>query len=48
VRDRDRLPQLSAERPFVTDGGLETTLILHRGLVLPDVAAFVLLEDWDA
>jgi hypothetical protein len=25
--DRDRLPQLSAERPFVTDGGLATTLI---------------------
>jgi S-methylmethionine-dependent homocysteine/selenocysteine methylase len=43
--DRDRLPQLSAERPFVTDGGLETTLIFHRGLVLPDFAAFVLLQD---
>ena len=44
MRDRDPLPQLSAERPFVTDGGLETTLIFHRGLVLPDFAAFVLLE----
>jgi homocysteine S-methyltransferase len=43
--DRDRLPQLFAERPFVTDGGLETTLIFHRGLVLPDFAAFVLLQD---
>jgi S-methylmethionine-dependent homocysteine/selenocysteine methylase len=30
---------------FVTDGGLETTLIFQRGLGLPDFAAFVLLED---
>lgn len=43
--DREPLPQLSAKRPFVTDGGLETTLIFHRGLVLPDFAAFVLLKD---
>jgi hypothetical protein len=43
--DRDPLPQLSADRPFVTDGGLETTPIFQRGLVLPDFAAFVLLQD---
>jgi homocysteine S-methyltransferase len=38
------LPQL-AGRPFITDGGMETTLIFHEGLDLPHFAAFVLLED---
>jgi len=38
------LPQL-AGRPFITDGGMETTLIFHEGLELPDFAAFVLLDD---
>ena len=42
-RYRDRLPQL-AERPFITDGGLETTLIYHAGIDLPYFAAFVLLD----
>jgi S-methylmethionine-dependent homocysteine/selenocysteine methylase len=42
---RDRLPQLDADRPFLTDGGLETTLIFHRGLELPCFAAFDLLKD---
>ena len=32
-------------RPFLTDGGLETTLIFHRGLDLPCFAAFGLLAD---
>jgi S-methylmethionine-dependent homocysteine/selenocysteine methylase len=41
-----KLPQLS-EGPFLTDGGIETTLIFHRGIDLPDFAAFVLLEDDD-
>jgi len=45
MRYRDRLPQLQAARPFVTDGGLETTLIFHRGLDLPSFAAFDLLKD---
>ncbi len=40
------LPQLT-ERIFLTDGGLETTLIFHDGLDLPDFAAFVLLADED-
>jgi S-methylmethionine-dependent homocysteine/selenocysteine methylase len=40
-----RLPQLDAARPFLTDGGLETTLIFHRGLDLPCFAAFDLLKD---
>lgn len=41
---RERLPQLDGGL-FVTDGGIETTLIFHRGLDLPEFAAFVLLED---
>lgn len=31
--------------PFLTDGGLETTLIFHDGFDLPEFAAFVLLEN---
>jgi S-methylmethionine-dependent homocysteine/selenocysteine methylase len=45
MRYRDSLPQLQADRPFITDGGLETTLIFHRGLDLPCFAAFDLLKD---
>lgn len=37
---RQALPQLS-EKIFLTDGGIETTLIYHEGLELPDFAAFV-------
>jgi homocysteine S-methyltransferase len=33
------------ERPMVTDGGLETDLIFHAGVELPEFAAFPLLED---
>ena len=44
MRHRHRLPQLDAARPFLTDGGLETTLIFHRGLDLPCFAAFDLLK----
>src|SRR5439155_677835 len=29
----------------ITDGGMETTLIFHEGLELPDFASFVLLDD---
>ncbi|MBR0737322.1 homocysteine S-methyltransferase family protein [Bradyrhizobium liaoningense] len=32
---------------FLTDGGLETTLIFHEGLELPHFAAFVLLDRAD-
>jgi homocysteine S-methyltransferase len=39
-----RLPQLSG-RPVVTDGGLETDLIYHHGVDLPDFAAFPLVDD---
>jgi S-methylmethionine-dependent homocysteine/selenocysteine methylase len=41
---RSGLPQLESDL-FVTDGGLETTLIFHQGLDLPAFAAFVLLAD---
>ena len=41
---RNSLPQLS-DRLFLTDGGLETTLIFHQGINLPQFAAFVLLRD---
>jgi S-methylmethionine-dependent homocysteine/selenocysteine methylase len=41
---RATLPQLSG-RTFITDGGMETDLIFHRGLELPHFASFVLLED---
>ncbi|MGH9133464.1 MAG: homocysteine S-methyltransferase family protein [Ilumatobacteraceae bacterium] len=41
---RNHLPQLNAD-VFLTDGGIETTLIFDDGLDLPDFAAFVLLDD---
>ncbi len=41
---RNELPQLSGDL-FLTDGGLETTLIFHEGIDLPAFAAFVILEN---
>src|SRR5882724_9783285 len=41
---RSYLPQLGDEL-FLTDGGLETTLIFHEGLALPCFAAFDLLKN---
>jgi S-methylmethionine-dependent homocysteine/selenocysteine methylase len=43
---RNELPQLSGSL-FLTDGGLETTLIFHEGIDLLAFAAFVLLENED-
>ncbi len=43
-RYRDQLPQLE-NRVFLTDSGLETTLIFHDGYDLPHFAAFGLLDD---
>ncbi|HEU5444319.1 MAG TPA: homocysteine methyltransferase, partial [Pseudolabrys sp.] len=40
---RRQLPQLS-DRLFLTDGGLETTLIFHEGVELPYFASFDLLK----
>ncbi len=44
TRYRDELPQLGGDL-FLTDGGIETTLIFHQGFELPDFAAFDLLRD---
>ncbi len=41
---RHNLPQLK-DALFLTDGGLETTLIYHDGIELPYFAAFDLLKD---
>jgi S-methylmethionine-dependent homocysteine/selenocysteine methylase len=43
ARYRSALPQLGG-RLFLTDGGIETTLIFLEGLELPDFAAFHLLK----
>ena len=42
-RYRDDLPQRRGGI-FLTDGGMETTLIFHQGIELPHFAAFVLLD----
>jgi S-methylmethionine-dependent homocysteine/selenocysteine methylase len=44
MRYRAHLPQLDGGL-FLTDGGIETTLIFHEGLDLPAFAAFDLLGD---
>ena len=41
---RHSLPQLSGGL-FVTDGGLETTLVFHDGMELPEFAAFPLVME---
>ena len=43
---RTALPQLNGEL-FLTDGGLETSLIFHQGFELPYFAAFDLLKNGD-
>ena len=43
ARYRNALPQLGGEI-LLTDGGIETTLVFHRGLELPHFAAFGLLR----
>jgi len=40
---RNTLPQLTGKL-FLTDGGLETTMIFHHGVELPEFAAFDLLR----
>lgn len=42
-RYRSKLPQLYDT--FITDGGLETTLVFHEGIELPCFASFTLLQD---
>ncbi len=46
TRYRHRLPQL-ADGLFLSDGGLETTLIFHEGIELPAFASFTLLDSED-
>jgi S-methylmethionine-dependent homocysteine/selenocysteine methylase len=41
---RHKLPQIS-EQLFLTDGGMETTLVFHDGIDLPCFASFTLLDD---
>ncbi|WP_064692269.1 homocysteine S-methyltransferase family protein [Rhizobium aegyptiacum] len=43
---RHDLPQLKGGT-FLSDGGLETTMIFHEGIALPHFAAFVLLASED-
>lgn len=43
TRYRSSLPQLTPHL-FLTDGGIETTLMYHDGLILPEFAAFHLLR----
>ena len=43
----DSLPQTAGDRLYLTDGGLETTLVFHRGIDLPLFAAFPLLDSDD-
>ena len=44
TRHRQMLPQLDGPL-FLTDGGIETTMIFHKGIDLPEFATFVLLDD---
>jgi len=44
ARYRDALPQLDGSW-FLTDGGIETTLVFHKGIDLPEFASFPLLDD---
>lgn len=41
------LPQLTGDSTFLTDGGLETTLVFLDGMELPDFASFPLLGSED-
>lgn len=46
MADGTGLPPLEGGT-FITDGGMETTLIFQQGLELPEFASFVLLDDPD-
>ncbi|MGO8658709.1 homocysteine methyltransferase, partial [Rhizobium ruizarguesonis] len=43
---RNGLPQLKGGT-FITDGGMETTMIFQEGIELPHFAAFILLSSED-
>lgn len=40
----EHIERLLTQQPFLTDSGLETTLVFHDGLELPCFAAFTLLQ----
>lgn len=42
---RKHLPQLDGDRIFLSDGGMETSLIYHGGFDLPCFASFPLMRD---
>jgi homocysteine S-methyltransferase len=42
---RARLPQLAADKIFLTDAGMETFLIFHEGVELPFFASFDLMKN---
>jgi homocysteine S-methyltransferase len=44
MKYREHLPQLD-DGLFLTDGGLETDMVFHQGVDLPEFAAFDLLKD---
>jgi homocysteine S-methyltransferase len=44
MRTAAELPQADGDT-FITDGGMETTLVFHHGFELPHFASFVLLDD---
>ncbi|GME63735.1 hypothetical protein Z518_04730 [Neofusicoccum parvum] len=44
---RDGLPQLWSAKPFLSDGGIETTLVFKYGFDLPEFAAFPVLDSED-
>ncbi len=44
MADDTRVPLLDGGT-FITDGGMETSLIFRQGMELPDFASFVLLDD---
>lgn len=41
---RSNLPQMNNEI-YLTDGGLETVLVFHKGIELPEFASFVILQN---
>lgn len=47
-KHRHALPQLTSDKLFLTDGGMETVLIFHHGVDLPLFASIILFRDEDA
>lgn len=41
---RQKLPQLTSSQPFLSEGGIETTLIYDKKIDLPHFATLILLD----